>query len=748
MTELVGLGWVAVFAVGGVAILRWRLAAAEAKHRRTFELRFPRTFDASGAAQVVRALGGLSAPWWGRWLSAPAVVFEVRADASGVRHLVRVPERFADFLTAQLAGAGVRFEECPDEKVAVSSGVEFCRPSLIVSVSTDEAVASGMLAAMQPLRRGQCAVMQTVVRPAASPRQAALDPARAWWRQAFGNAPATPSPASAAAVRAWSREPALAASLRIGVTAGSTGAERHLLGRLTGAVNLSRSHALALRRRWLPGPLVAAAINRGSIPARAPALLRASELAVLLALPLDGPPAPGLSIAGARQLVPATALPRTGRVLGEATYPGAERPVALARPEGTTRHMWAIGPSGTGKSTLTLRAALDDVASGAGVCIVDPVKGDLIADFIDCLPPERADDLIVLDAADTAQPVGFNPLTERGTTPELAADGMLHIFRHLARTRWGGSWGPRLEDTMRASLITLSRAGLTLCELPTLLLNSNVRTAIVAGLDDPLGVGPFWNWYAGLSDGEREQVAAPVVNKVRGFVVSPSVRNIIGQRQSAFSLADVLSQGKILCVSLPRGVIGEDAATLIGAAVVSSLWRAILGRAALPPAARRPFCIHIDEFQEVVALPLSLGEALATSRGLGVGWAVNNQHAAQLPADLRAAVLANARTRVCFQLGGQDAALFAKEFSPYATADDLTALAPFEAMAAVAVGANVAPPVTIRTRPAPPPSGHGAKVRAQARARYGRDREAVEGELRARLEGAAEPVAIGSRRRR
>jgi hypothetical protein len=732
----------------GVFVLIWRHLATETAARyRTFELRFARDFDAAGAAHIVRSLGGLSAPWWGCLLGSPAVIVEVRADQTGIRHLIRIPDRLVAFLTGQLSVAGVRFWECSDEPPEVSTGAEFRRASLLVPLTTEPpgAVATGLLAAFQPLEAGQVVVMQSVVTPTRSPHPAELNPAAPWWRQVIGLPPPGPSPAAAEAVRTWQREPTLAASIRIGVVADTPAASRQLLSRLSGALQLTRSRQAALSRRLLPTRLIAARINRGTLPINFPARLRASEAAAILALP-SGSVVAGLRLAGTRQLPPPPALPRAGRVLGDATYPGAERPVAIGYPDAASRHLWAVGSTGTGKSTLMCRAALDDAASGAGLCLIDPVKGDLIADFIERLPAHRADDLIVLDAADLEWPTGFNPLAGH-RSPELAADGMLHIFRHLARTRWGGSWGPRLEDTMRNSLISLARANLTLCELPALLLDSAVRHRIVAGLDDPLGVGPFWNWYEGLSDGEREQVAAPVINKVRPFTVLPHVRNIIGQRRSPFTLPDVLKQGKILCVSLPRGVIGEDAATLLGASVLASLWRAVLGRAALASPARRPFYVYVDEWQDVTALPSSFGEALAASRGLGVGWALANQHARQLPADLLAAALANCRSKVAFQLGGADAALFAKEFAPYLTADDLTGLAPFEAVAAVAAGAATAPPLTIRTRPAPPPTGQGVALRTAARRRFGRARGEVEAELRSRLDGATLPVAVGTRRR-
>jgi DNA helicase HerA-like ATPase len=195
-------------------------------------------------------------------------------------------------------------------------------------------------------------------------------------------------------------------------------------------------------------------------------------------------------------------------------------------------------------------------------------------------------------------------------------------------------------------------------------------------------------------------------------------------------------------------LIGEDAARLIGSCILAELWAAIQRRAALPQSQRPVASVMVDEAQDFLRLPVALGDAVAQSRGLGVGWTVSHQNLGQLPADLRAAVLANLRSKVVLQTTADDARTFAREFAPHLEAADLQGLGPFEAFAAVSTGAAVAPPCSIRTRPPLEPLGHGDEVRARSRQRYGCRLADVDAEIQARLSRAAPEAPVGAKRRR
>jgi len=270
---------------------------------------------------------------------------------------------------------------------------------------------------------------------------------------------------------------------------------------------------------------------------------------------------------------------------------------------------------------------------------------------------------------------------------------------------------------------------------------------VIGKLDEPVALEPFWAWYEGLSPAERAQAVGPVLNKLRTFLLRRRLRNVIGQADSTFSMEAVLAERKVLLVSLAKGILGEDAAALLGSAVLARLWHAVQGRAALPPEERQPVFCHVDEFQDYLNLPTSLSDVLAQARGYGFGLTLAHQHMGQLPPALRQAVLANARSKVVFQTAATDAHILAREFAPHLAAHDLQGLGPFEAIAAVASGNRVSPPASLATFPAPERTGHGRAARALSRQRYGRPVAEVERAMRSRIDGRPQHAPVGVRRR-
>jgi type IV secretory pathway TraG/TraD family ATPase VirD4 len=473
-----------------------------------------------------------------------------------------------------------------------------------------------------------------------------------------------------------------------------------------------------------------------------PCLLNAAELAAVIGWPTNSPQLPGLTLGGCRQLAPAADIPSYGRVIAHATFPGARRPLAIA-PDDRLRHAHVIGPTGTGKSTLLLNLIVQDMAAGDGVVVIDP-KGDLISDCLQRVPRHRLHDVMLLDPTDAERPVGLNLLSAVGDGAELMVEQVVGIFHNL----YSAFWGPRTDDILRAALLTLThQPGMTLAEVPLLLTDEGFRRRLVARLDEPVALEPFWAWYESLKASERSVVIGPVLNKLRSFLLRGRVRSIIGQSESTIDFTELLAGQRILFVSLAKGLLGEEAAALLGSLVVARLWQATQARAGLLPSQRPRVLVHIDEFQDYLNLPTSMADLLAQARGLGVGLVLAHQHLGQLPIEVRRAVLANARSRVVFQTGAEDARLLAREFEPHLTPADLQGLGPHEVVAAFAVGAHVAPPATGVTSPPPPATSRAASVRTASRQRYGRDRTAVEQAIRARHSQPAPAGAIGRARR-
>jgi type IV secretory pathway TraG/TraD family ATPase VirD4 len=385
-----------------------------------------------------------------------------------------------------------------------------------------------------------------------------------------------------------------------------------------------------------------------------------------------------------------------------------------------------------------------DMSAGRAVVVIEP-KGDLIADVLRRVPPARVGDVVLLDPADTARPVGLNPLQLNGRSPELAADQLLGLFHSL----YAAHWGPRTHDILGASLLTLTRTpSMSLAALPLLLTDAGFRRRVLRGVDDPVGLAPFWHAYEVWSEAERAAAIQPVLNKLRPLLMRPELRAVIGQTSTDFDLRRIFIERKILLVSLNKGLLGPETAALLGSLVVSQLWQAVLGRAAIAPERRHPVFVHVDEFQDHLHLPLDFADALAQARGLGVGFTLAHQHLHQLGPELRASVLANAQSRVAFRLPSEDARIMAagSALDP----EDFQSLAAFETYAQLVAGSTVQPWCSLRSLPPSPPTTDPALVRDASTATYGTDRAGVEAELTRLYLGQAESDAddLTPRRRR
>jgi hypothetical protein len=237
-----------------------------------------------------------------------------------------------------------------------------------------------------------------------------------------------------------------------------------------------------------------------------------------------------------------------------------------------------------------------------------------------------------------------------------------------------------------------------------------------------------------------------------GSLIRPTnrrrLRNVLGQAEPLLDLEHALATSKILLVPLAKGLLGEEAAALVGSLVVARVWQAVQRRAALEPDARPVTFCYIDEFQDYLRLPLSVADVLAQARSLGLGLTLAHQHLGQLPGGLQEAVLANARSRVIFQTSAKDARTLARELAPSLGPEDLQGLDAFEVAATLSTGARIAPPVTGRTLLPAQSTGRGEEVRQRSRERYGRDRGDVEAAIQARHAGRPVPGGVGRREAR
>jgi hypothetical protein len=754
----------AVVAVAARLALAYRHARLQAVGARLVVVACPPEVDAGGAEAFWSNLVALLRPAWRRLLDGqPHLAFELCWSAAGLQVGIWVPGAVPPGLVERALEAA-----WPAARTAVVEpgppiplGAQATGGSLRLAHAEWFPLRSehpadplrALLAAAADLATGEAAAVQVLARPVTGRRlsrahraAAALRSGRPVSRLARAldlvtPGPATPAPRSAdpavtgdiRAILEKAASPSWEVAVRYAVA--TTDPRRSARPRLRG-----RAHALAsafalfsgrnrLARHRLRHParvLAARKLGHGD-------LYSVPELAAIAHLPSDVV-VPGLARAGARSVAPPPAIPAAGKVLGDAEA-GPARPVALA-PADARYHLHLLGATGSGKSTLLTNLVLGDIDARRGVVVIDP-KGDLVVDLLDRLPTHVTP--VLIDPDETAAPPSLNVLD--GPERDLAVDNLVGIFRSIFER----FWGPRTDDVLRAACLTLvnhhARGGPapTLADVPRLLSDEAFRRPYLAGIADPVGLGGFWSWYEAMSEASRSQVIGPVMNKLRAFLLRDFARNLVGVAASSFDMGAVLDGGVCL-VRVPKGILGDDAARLIGSFVVAKVWQAATARARSGRATRVDAALYIDEAQNFLTLPRSYDEMLAEARGYHLCLTLAHQHLAQLPRDLREAVSANARNKVFFSCSPEDAHVLARHTAPELSEHDLAHLGAYVAAARLVVAGAETPAFTLRTRPAPPPvPGRAEEARRGARAAYGRSAEQRRAEVVGRRTGHGDP---------
>ena len=707
------------------------------------EIHWPRPLEPDRVVAVLRQ--------WAADQRSPKVVLEVRATPDGVRYAIGAHTGALPQLTASLGllvpGTVLVEPTSSRDPVMVAGRLKISTRHRALRTEDSISATRALLTALSYVRDGELLVLHLVLGPrriplAVSTHSPSSVVAPLWqiiWR---GNGGQIDSE-KRTALRQKVSDHGFACTVRLGVSAPTARRRALLLLGLMAAVRTSEAPGVRLRLVTEP----ARRLNVATSPWLWPLRLNVTEVTLLTAWPAAKDELPGQPSPHPKALPPAPGTTGASRVVAQATARGVDASLAHSARD-ALHHLHVLGPTGAGKSALLDRLIEQDVRDGRAVVVIEP-KGDLVDGVLAHVPDQRREDVVLLDASDD-RPVGFNPLAlSGGRRAEVVADGILSVFRAL----YAEAWGPRTQDILHACLLTLARRrDASLVMLPLLLTQPGFRRSLTTGLHDPIALEPFWAWYEGLSDGERAQAIAPVMNKLRQWLLRPSLRAVLGQREPKFSIRQVFTERKVLLVPLRKGIIGPEAASLLGSLVVAELWQATLERAAIAPERRHPVMVFIDEVQDYLHLPTDLGDALAQARGLGVGFSLAHQFLAQLPNEMRAGMLANARSRVCFQLSHDDAVAMAKghpELSP----DDFTALGQYEVYASLFARGRVTPYALGRTLAPSAPTSDSAALRRSSRERYGRPLDEVEVGFADLIEhgpgeGAMASVGIGKRSRR
>lgn len=736
--------------IGGLYLIR----AADARELRRslvcLELRFPKDQDEAGIQAFLGSITGLLPPWWRRWWHTPFIATEVHADRAGTRHRLLVPRRFVRHVEAALAAhlPSVAYErEETFSYPALNMAAEYRLTNAERSLAIDgAALSAGLLSSLHPLFDREGVVVQALFAPARPVAPARLATAKERESEYQLDDGVVMTSEATTALKKKRSAPLLLATLRIGVQAPTPERRRALLRDAEATWHATRAPGTLLKRRLLAPMTVAQRITRVWRPINGwPALFNSEEASGLVGYPIKATSLPGVTLGASRPLPVPAVVPRFGTILGEGTHTRSRRPVGID-PVGRTHHSLVIGPTGSGKSVLLAHLAEHDAVAGHALVVIDPKDGELVDAVAARLPSDRLDDVIVFDPTDD-RPVGFDPLRSSRGDRELVVDRVLGLMVEI----WRENLGPRSADILRHVLLTIAASPeLTMTEAPRLMVDQSFRRRVLSTIDLGPEVRWWWEWADNLSAGEWSAMTGAPLNKLRAFVGRSPVANSIGQASPAIDFGRVLRDQQILLVRLPVGLLGDETTALLGAMLINQLWHAIAARAGLPRTARRPVSVIVDEVGMVLRFPASSIDTMLTqARGYGVGVTLAGQHLGQLPADLRAAALTNARTKVVFATGRDDAGVFARELGHGLTADDVMGIEAFQAIAAVYAGGRTQAPATIRTLPPETPLRPAAQVRQASRKRWGVDRTDIDAARRARVEVPVDDAEkpVGRKRR-
>ena len=474
-------------------------------------------------------------------------------------------------------------------------------------------------------------------------------------------------------------------------------------------------------------------------------LLSTEELATLWHPSTLTVKTPTLALVECREFEPPVTLPQLAdhpelATLGTVAFRGRKDRFGIL-PDDRLRHLAILGKTGMGKSTLLYNLLSTDIAAGRGVCLIDP-HGDLAGSLLPAIPRNRTNDVVFFDAGDKEHPLAFNPLScpDAARRPLVAA-GVLSAFKKL----FNESWGPRLEHILRNALLALLEVpGTSLVSVLSLLSDARYRQRITARLTDPI-VKAFWEReFAAMHPKLQIEAIAPIQNKVGAFVASPLLRNIIGQSVNRLDLRKIMDSGQVLIVNISKGRIGEDASSLLGSLLVTSLQIAAMGRAEIPEKDRREFHVYVDEFQNFATE--SFATVLSETRKYKLSLTLANQYLAQMDEQTAAALFGNVGTLLAFQVGANDAEVIALQLGGEMTPQDLMTLPRYQAYARLLIDGQPSRPFSMRTLP-PPRYRLDPKreeiIRRYSRQRYGQAAARVEQEIQESI-----THSIGGERRR
>lgn len=481
-----------------------------------------------------------------------------------------------------------------------------------------------------------------------------------------------------------------------------------------------------------------------------PFVLNVEELATVYHFPDKSVATPNIYWVKSKKLEPPVDLPSPKdmsqtdlTLMGETNFRGMRKNFGIKNLD-RRRHVYIIGKTGMGKTTLLENMIFSDIQAGKGVGVIDP-HGDLADRVLDFVPSNRTNDVILFDPSDRDYPIAFNMLeTKDPSLNTIISSGLVGIFKKI----YAHSWGPRLEHILRNTILSLLEyPNTTMLGITRILQDKDFRRRVTRKIEDPV-VKAFWEKeFEVMQDRMRAEAISPILNKVGQFLASPIIRNIVGQPKSTVDLRFAMDRGKIIIINLSKGKLGEDNSSLLGAMLVTKFQIDAMSRADTPEKDRRDFYLYVDEFQNFATE--SFATILSEARKYRLNLTMANQYIAQMPDEVRDAVFGNVGTLLSFQVGFDDAEYLSQQFAEEALPGDLVSLSKYTAYTRLLIDGMPSKTFSLNTLPPPrfaSEPDRREKILKVVRERYTQKREMVEDKIKRWSAGPKKELEEGTKK--
>lgn len=706
----------------GVLLFKHNKQIRRDADRKAYVLSFPTDLAADKVVDFFSSISGALRPNGYMFDGKPSLALELWAQATGKTWRLRVPWQYEDFILPQLHARGI--SATPDDSYPRHHWTHARELRLRHShrkLRSDQAsTALSILSGLQTVAADETVVWQLVVAPARHKPLPSFERAQTSQpslRQLFSGAQATRHEVTER--REKLSEPNFHAVARIAAVASTPIRAQKLVNLVRqGIATLENGHT-NFERRFATQATLSERVDRASTAFTWPMELMASELALLVAWPTDSPYIVGMPSYMSR-LLPANAMvPQEGRVIGRSNFHGQQRPIALDYQMATT-HVLVTAPSGRGKSVLLANMAKQDIEHGHGVIIIETKGGaeSLFSRVVNYVPPHRLGDVIILDGKDAVRPVGFNMLQQGDRA--VMVDIICDLFDYLYP---GDKSSLYARSALKRGLTTLTlEPKATLLDLVALYRPKDEEVAWADDLRRKSSahnedMRNFWQDYENRSrlgtERAQDEYIRPLLNRIWPLIESDRIRNIVGQSGSAFQLADVLKTNKILFINLDG--IEQQSRFLLATLIINTIWQTV--QVNQPDKAN---FLYLDEFQDVLKLPVGINEMLSQARKYKLGLVLAHQDFSQLTPDVRGSVINGTASKVFFQTNSaEDANIMARTFSPL-EAQDFQSFRQYEGAARIATPAGVSQPVTFKAMEPLKGFGTADHIIERSRQVYGR----------------------------